>query len=244
VNGICGYGSSARCCQAAVAGSVIYADLRSKLSTHLAPQALFTQSSPVLGEMTLHPLSQACVFVYSSCGKWVFPPLLWSFPPTATFTSFPAPDYWVMLLLLPATVFVYSSSGKSGSSTLSCGVFLPLPLSQAFPLLVAGHTPLVPPEHLQPTQIVYLQFREGFPSPIFSAQCTPPSFPGVFIVRFAYNSVSLLSPGGGRSVQGAMLIWPRAVCGSTAKLTLSASSQAFWVRATGGPGALLVSPLT
>jgi hypothetical protein len=27
-----------------------------------------------LGEVTLHPLSQACVFIYSSHGKWVFPP--------------------------------------------------------------------------------------------------------------------------------------------------------------------------
>jgi hypothetical protein len=65
-----------------------------------------------LGKVTLHPRSQACVFIYSSCGKWVFPPLLWSFPPTTTFTSFPAPDYWALLLLLPATMFVYSSRGK------------------------------------------------------------------------------------------------------------------------------------
>jgi hypothetical protein len=65
-----------------------------------------------LREVTLHPLSQACVFVYSSRGKWVFPPLLWSFPPTATFTSFPTCDYWVELLLLPAAMFVYSSCGK------------------------------------------------------------------------------------------------------------------------------------
>jgi hypothetical protein len=48
-----------------------------------------------LGEVTLHPLSQACVFIYSSCGKWVFSSLLWSFPPSATFISFPAPDCWV-----------------------------------------------------------------------------------------------------------------------------------------------------
>jgi hypothetical protein len=46
-------------------------------------------------EVTLHPLSQVCVFIYSSCRMWVFPTLLWSFPPTATFTSFPAPDCWV-----------------------------------------------------------------------------------------------------------------------------------------------------
>jgi hypothetical protein len=104
---ICGCGLPARCCQPAVAGGVIYADLRGELSTHLAPQALFTQSSPVLqpllqafpfpstlGEVTLHPLSQACVFIYSSHGKWAFSPLLWSFPPSTAFTSFPASDSW------------------------------------------------------------------------------------------------------------------------------------------------------
>jgi hypothetical protein len=60
------------CCQPAVAGGVVYADLRGELNTPLTPQALFTQSSPVLelllqafafpstlGEVTLHPLSQA-----------------------------------------------------------------------------------------------------------------------------------------------------------------------------------------
>jgi hypothetical protein len=47
-----------------------------------------------LGEVTLHLLSQTCMFIYSSRGKWVFPLLLWSFPPTTAFTSFPAPDCW------------------------------------------------------------------------------------------------------------------------------------------------------
>jgi hypothetical protein len=125
VNGIYGCGLPARCCQPAVAGGVIYVDLWGELNTHLALQALFTQSSPVreppvqafpfpstLGTVTLHLLSQACVFVYSSHGEWVFPPLLWSFPPTATFTSFLAPDCWAVLLLLPAGVFVYSSHGR------------------------------------------------------------------------------------------------------------------------------------
>jgi hypothetical protein len=55
-----------------------------------------------LGEVTLHQLSQACVFIYGSHGKWVFPPLLWSFPLTATFTSFPTPDCWEVPLLLPS----------------------------------------------------------------------------------------------------------------------------------------------
>jgi hypothetical protein len=93
--------------QPAVAGGFVYADLRSELNTYLALQALFTQISPVqelllqafpfpstLGEVTLHQLSQASVFIYSSHGKWDFPSLLWSFPPTATFTSFPAPGFW------------------------------------------------------------------------------------------------------------------------------------------------------
>jgi hypothetical protein len=64
-----------------------------------------------LGEVTAPVFSGLC-FIYSSHGKWVFPPLLWCFPPTAIFTSFPAPDCWVVLLLLPAGVFVYSSHGK------------------------------------------------------------------------------------------------------------------------------------
>jgi hypothetical protein len=95
---IWGCGSPVRCCQPAVAGGFIYVDLMSELNTHLALPALFTQSSPVckpllqafpfpstLGEVTLHPLSRACMFIYSSHGKWVFPSLLWSFP---------APDCW------------------------------------------------------------------------------------------------------------------------------------------------------
>jgi hypothetical protein len=48
----------------------------------------------ILGEVTQHLLSQACMFIYSSYGEWVFPPLLWSFPPSATLTSFPAPGCW------------------------------------------------------------------------------------------------------------------------------------------------------
>jgi hypothetical protein len=67
---ICGCGSPAHCCQPAVAGGFIYADLRGELNTNLALEALLTQSSPVsepllqafpfpntLGEVTLHPLS-------------------------------------------------------------------------------------------------------------------------------------------------------------------------------------------
>jgi hypothetical protein len=50
--------------------------------------------------------------------------------------------------------------------------------------------------------LVYLQFCEGFSSPPFGAQGTPPSLLCVFIVLIAYYSVSLFTLGGGRSVQG------------------------------------------
>jgi hypothetical protein len=111
------------------------------------------------------------VFIYSSRGKWIFPPLLWNFPPTVAFTSFPAPDCWVVLLLLLASVFVYSSHGRWVFS-LSCGVFLPLPLSQAFPLLVAGRaTPLLP-EPLRPGPACLFTVPGRIPlPPLWSSGC-------------------------------------------------------------------------
>jgi hypothetical protein len=195
--------------------------------------------------VTLHSLSQACVFIYSSCGKWVFPPLLCSFPPTATFTSFPAPDYWAVLLCLPAAMFVYSSRGK--------WVFLPFLWSfppsatlTSFPIPGCWARAPAParasPVH--PACLFTVPGKDSLP-PIFRAQCTPPSFPRVFIVLIAYYSVSLffprwrsVCPGGHAALAQACL---REYCG-TAKLTLSVSSQAVWARETGGLGALLASP--
>jgi hypothetical protein len=121
--------------------------------------------------VTLHPLSQACVFVYSSPGRWVFPSLLWSFPPSATLTSFPTPCCWV---------------------------HAPTP---------AGASPA------RPGLLIYSSGRDS--PPPFSTRGAPPSLLCVLIVLIAYYSVSLFSPGGGQSVQEAMLIWPRVVCGST-----------------------------
>jgi hypothetical protein len=125
---IWGCGLPACCCQPAVAGDVIYADLCGELSTHLAPKALFTQSSPVcepllqaflfpstLGEVTLHPLSQACVFIYSSCGKWVFPPSCGVSLPPPLLQAFPS---WLLGVcchscLLQLSLFIYSSGKDS-----------------------------------------------------------------------------------------------------------------------------------
>jgi hypothetical protein len=95
-----------------------------------------------LGEVTLHPLSEACVFIYSSCGKWVFP--------------------------------------------LSCGVFLPLPLLQAFLLLVAGRVLLLLPSLAG--LFIYSSVRDC-PSPLFGTQGAPPSLLRVFFVVIAYYSV-------------------------------------------------------
>jgi hypothetical protein len=178
---ICGCVLPAQCSQPAVTGGFIYSDLRSELSTHLALQALYSQSSPVpepllqafpfpstLGQVTLHQLSQACMFIYSSCGKWAFSPLLWSFPPTTAFTSFPTPGCWA-------------------------GVAAP-----AFSVPAC------------------LQFHEGFLSPPLQCSVCPALFATcLFCCCYCLLFSFSFFPGVGRSVQWAMLIWPRVVCGNT-----------------------------
>jgi hypothetical protein len=110
------------------------------------------------------------MFIYSSRGKWAFPPLLWSFPPTATFTSFPTPGC------------------RAGAAT---PVF-------------SG-------------QLVYLQFHERLPLTPLGCSGLPTLFATCLFCCLLFSLVfSLFSLGGGRSVQGAMLIWPRVVCGSNA----------------------------
>jgi hypothetical protein len=77
----------------------------------------------------------------------------------------------------------------------------------------------------QPGLFIYSSVKDSLP-PIFGAPCAPPSFPCVFVVLIAYYSVSLFSPGGGPSVQGAMLLWPSVACGSTV-VPLSSSCPRF-----------------
>jgi hypothetical protein len=180
---ICGCGLSVHCCQPAVAGGVIYADLRGELSTHLALEALFTQSS--------------------SCTQ-------------AADTSFPlskhtgggdtAPAFSGQCVCLQLTWEV-------GLPPL-CGVFLPPPLSQAFLAPGPGCVPLLLPSPARPSLFIYSSGRDS-PPPLFSTQGTPPSLLPVFIVLIAYYSVCLFPLGGAWSFQGAMLIWPRVVCGRT-----------------------------
>jgi hypothetical protein len=211
---ICGCGFCACCCQPAVAGGVIYADLRGELSTHLALQALFTQSSPVgelllqafpfpstLGKVTLHPLSQACVFIYSSRAKWVSP--------------------------------------------LSYGVFLPPPLSQAFLLLIAGPTSLLPPSLARSGLFIYSSVRDSPPAPLALRVPHPLSY-CLYCSYCLLLSFSFFFPGWGSVCPGGYAdlaqgcLWEYR---GTVKLTLwSASSQAVWAWASGSPGALLISP--
>jgi hypothetical protein len=170
-------------------------------------QAFPFPSTP--GEVTLHPLSQACLFIYSSfvsgsykCGVFLPLPLLQAFPVLIA---------GHVLLLLPASVFVYSSCWRWVFPPLLWG-FPPSTTLISFPCSWLLCAPTLSGQ----ARLVYLHFQAGFPSPSFGAQGTPPSLLHVFIVLIAYYSVSLFSPGGDRSVQGAMLIWPRVVCGSTA----------------------------
>jgi hypothetical protein len=168
-----------------------------------------------LGKVALHLCSQsACLFTVH-VGGGSYTPLLWSVP------SMPLSQAFLLLITgwcccscQPPCLFTVHVGG--GSSLLSCGVFLPPPLSQAFLLLVAGRTPLLPPEALRPTRLVYLQFWEGFFSPNLWRSVCPTLFPTCLICSYCLLlSFSFFSPDGGRSVQGAVLLWPRLVCGST-----------------------------
>jgi hypothetical protein len=249
---ICGCGLPVRCCQPAVAEGVIYADLWGEFNTHLALQALFTQSSPVR-----KPLLQAFPFP-STLGRWHCTRFLrpaslftaqvgsWSSPlscgvffPPLLLQAFPLLIAAHVLLLLPASMFVYSSHGK-WVFPLSCGVFLPPPLSQAFLLLVAGRMPPLPPEHLQPGPACLLTVLGSIPLPCFLALRAPHPLCNVsllFLLLFFPWGVVGLSRGLCCSGPGLSVGVTR-----TANLTLSASSQAVWAQAAGSPGALLVSP--
>jgi hypothetical protein len=179
---ICGCGSPARCCQPAVAGGIIYADLESELNTHLTPQALFTQISPGCdATATSFPLSKhtgggdtASAF----SGQHVYLQLMWE----------------VGRLPSPVEFSSHLHFYKLSCSWLLGGVTTPAFFSW----------------------VIYLQFHERLPLPPLALRVPRPlcclSFLLLLlIIQFFF----LFSLGRGRSVQGAMLIWPRVVCGST-----------------------------
>jgi hypothetical protein len=198
----CGCGLPARCCQPAVAGKVIYADLWGQLSTHLDQQALFTQSSVHDATTTSFPLSKhtggddtppifSGLHVYLQLIWEVgLPPLLWSFPLTTAFTSFLASDCWACAV---------APAGWHACLQLTWEMGLP-PCSVEFSFLCHSHrlshswllgTPVLSGQD----QLVYLQFWEGFPSPHFGAQGTPPSLLRVFIVLGLSRRLCRSGPG-------------------------------------------------
>jgi hypothetical protein len=163
-----------------------------------------------LEEVILHLFSQACVFIYSSHGKWVFPLSYGVFLPPPLLQAFPLLIAGPVLLLLLTGMVVYSSRGRWVFPHLLWS-FPPSATLTSFP---APGCWVLLPSPSRPGLFIYSS-RRDFPSLLFGAQGAPPSLLCVFIVLIAYYSVSLFSPGGGWSVQGAMLIWPRVVCGNT-----------------------------
>jgi hypothetical protein len=189
----------------------------------------------------------------------------------ASATCFPLSKHWerwhCTSFLRPACWFTVHVGG--GSFPISCAVFLPLPLSQAFMLLVTGRCccscqphvclqltwevglPLSPVEFsslchshqlsrywlLGMPRPCYRQRLSGLPACLFTVPGRVP-FPqsSALSVPHPLSCMSYLflllitqflffSPGGGLSVQGAMLLWPRHICGSTAVLQSSPGSR-------------------
>jgi hypothetical protein len=134
VNGYLRLWLPARCCQPAVAGGVIYADLRSELSSHLALQALFTQSSPVgKATATSFPLSK------HTGGGDAAP----AFSGRGVYLQFT----WEVGLPLSPVEF----SSHRHFYKLSCS-------------LIAGHTLPLPPSPARPGLFIYRSGKDSPPS--------------------------------------------------------------------------------
>jgi hypothetical protein len=171
------------------------------------------------------------------------PPLLCSFPPTGTFTSFPPPDYWAVLLLLPFVMFVYSSRGKWVFPSLLWS-FPPPGTLTGFPISGCwAHTPT--PSRASPAHPTCLfTVLEWIPFPQSSVLSVPHPLSRVSLLFSLLISQFLFFPGwrsvcpGGYAALAQACLWEYH---GTVKLTLSTSSQAVWMQVTGSLGALLVS---
>jgi hypothetical protein len=130
-------------------------------------------------------------------------------------------------------MFIYSSHGK-WVFPLSCGVFLPLPLLQVFPLLVAGHVPLFLPSPAGLLWGIFLPPLRHSGCPALFATCLFCCYCLLFSFFSFFPGWGLVCPGGYADLAQGCL-W---------ELTLwSAFSQAIWAVPSGGSmGALLVSP--
>jgi hypothetical protein len=209
------------------------------------------------------PLLQAFPFPRGYCTHVVRPACLFTVhvgggsSPLSCEVFLPLPLSQAFLLLITGQCccscqppYLFTVHVGSGSSLLSCRVFLPLPCSPAFPLLVAGHVPHSRSHQRlsgPPSLFIYSLFTVPgrIPFPQSSALSVPhPLSCMSLLLLLLITQFLFFSPGGGQSVQEAMLLSQASLWEyhSTTKLTWSASSQAIWAPATGGPGALLVSP--
>jgi hypothetical protein len=141
-----------------------------------------------------------------SCGVFLPPPLLQAFLLLIA--------GWCCCSCQQQCLFTADMGG--GSSPLSCGVFLPLPLSQAFSFLVAGHVPPLPPGPFQPGPACLFTVLGRILLPHSLELRMPHPLCNMSLLFLLLITQFLFFPQlGGRSVQGAMLIWPRVVCRST-----------------------------
>jgi hypothetical protein len=127
---------------------------------------------------------------------------------------------------------LFTAHMGSGSSPLSCGVFLPLPLLQAGCVAMLLPCP------------ASLLWGISPPPPLVLRVPCPLCYMSFLLLLLIIQFFFLFSLGGSQSIQGAMLIWPRIVCGSTkyhlAHLVVCVFpcclGTAVWWRPRGPPG--------
>jgi hypothetical protein len=146
--------------------------------------------------------------------QWIMPHFSCCYKPS------PLQAHWwrwdLSCLLRPACLFtVCMGSAPPPPSSGACHT---LATGTSFPLSkVAGLMPLL---LLSPTGLFIYSSVESAPPPFSRAHSPLPSLLCVFFFSAPCLLISLVfslfSLGGGQSVQGTMLIWPKVVCGSTA----------------------------
>jgi hypothetical protein len=108
-----------------------------------------------LGKVTMHPHSQACMFIYSSCGRWVFP--------LSCAVLLPPPLSQAFLLLITGQcccscqlACLFTAHMGSASSLFSCGVSSLHHSHKLFHSWLLGARPHSCQRPLWPAQPVYL----------------------------------------------------------------------------------------
>jgi hypothetical protein len=106
---------------------------------------------------------------------------------------------------------LFTAHVGSGPSPFSCGVFLLPPLSQAFPLVVAGRS-----HPLWPGPACLFTVPGRIPLPPSSSSGRPILFATCLYCSYCLLLSFSFFPGWGLVCPGGYAEWPRVVCGSTA----------------------------